>query len=164
MEASFNWVSPLGVSVGLFLVIGVLWLVVGALIVPLHHASFGREALFVSPKTDEAFFGSEPRRLLRDDLPLSKLRTLLFTVIAGFLLLAGILFIFIAWFALHRGQVWALAALGMGGLVAIAFWAIALWPYIHERIPIGVSDLPPFIWIPSVLILPAFILGWVGLK
>ncbi|HLE13490.1 MAG TPA: hypothetical protein VI776_01980 [Anaerolineales bacterium] len=85
-------------------------------------------------------------------------------MIAGFLLLAGVLFISIAWFGLRQAQPWTLTSLFVAGLLALAFWALALSPYFRMGIPVTIGDLPPFIWIPAVLILPAIILGWIGLR
>ena len=104
MTETFRWLSPLGISVALFIAIGALWLLIGALTVPLHKKGAGAEIIFVSGRTDEAFFGQTPEELLTSIPALSKLRTMLLTVIAGFLLLAGSLFIFVAWFGLRQGQ------------------------------------------------------------
>ena len=163
MENSFNWFSPLGISVALFLVIGALWLVIGALTVPLHDSGIGNQTLFVSHSTDSAYFGVPPSELLNSNSAIPKLRTLLLTVIAGFLLLSGSAFIFVAWFGLRTGQPWALAALGTGSGLAIVWWALALRPYFSAGIPVTLGDLPPFMWIPAALILPAVILGWIGM-
>jgi len=164
MADSFRWLSPLGISVGLFTAIGALWILIGALTVPFHKRSTGSEMLFVSHSTDKAFFGASPSELLASNAALSKLRTLLLTVIAGFLLMAGATFVLLAWFGLRTGQAWSLAALGISAILGIIWWALALLPYFRSGIPVTIGDLPPFMWIPAVLILPAIILGWVGLR
>lgn len=160
----FRWLSPLGVSVALFIVIGALWIFIGALAVPLHKRSAGAEYLFVSHSTDTAYFGGAPSDLLTADPALAKLRTMLLTVIAGFLLLAGSTFILVAWFGLRSGQGWALAALAVGCLLALVWWALSLLPYARAGIPLTLGDLPPFMWAPAFLIVPAIILGWIGLR
>ena len=164
MTESFRWLSPLGGSVALFLGIGILWLLIGALTVPLHNKGIGAGTIFVSHTTDTAFFGKDPSDLLASDPALRKLRTLLLTVIAGFLLLSGSLFVSLAWFALKAGLAWALPALSIGGLLGIGLWALALLPYFRAGIPVTVGDLPPFMWIPTALIVPAMVLGWIGLS
>ena len=161
---SFRWISPLGASVAMFLVIGILWLVVGALTLPLHNSQLGTGGIFVSHKTDTAFFGQDASTLLASDLELRKLRTLLLTVIAGFLLLSGSLFISLAWFGLRARLAWALPALSIGGLLAIGLWVLALLPYFRAGISVTLGDLPPFMWIPTALIVPATLLGWIGLS
>ncbi|HLA98659.1 MAG TPA: hypothetical protein VJL34_09400 [Anaerolineales bacterium] len=163
MTETFRWLSPLGISVALFIAIGALWLLIGALTVPFHKRGAGAEYIFVSGRTDKAFFGQTPEDLLTSIPALSKLRTMLLTVIAGFLLLAGSLFIFVAWFGLRQGQAWALFSLAGGCLLALLLWALALRPYTVARIPLALGDLPPFMWVPAALILPAVILGWIGL-
>jgi hypothetical protein len=164
MENSFSWFSPLGISVALFLAIGALWIVIGALTVPLHDSSIGNKTIFVSQSTDSAYFGVPPSELLNSNAAIPKLRTLLLTVIAGFLLLSGSVFIFVAWFGIKTAQPWALSTLGIGSGLAIFMWVLALRPYFSAGIPITLGDLPPFMWIPAVLILPATILGWIGIS
>ena len=164
MEESFKWLSPLGVSTALFIAMGVLWILIGALTVPFHNRGTGSEMLFVSHSTDAAYFGTSPSDLLASTPALAKLRTLLLTVIAGFLLLAGSTFVFLAWFGLRQGLAWALATLAIGGVLAIAWWALALLPYFRSGIRVTIGDLPPFMWIPAFLILPAIVLGSLGLR
>lgn len=163
MADSFRWFSPLGASVALFSAIGALWVLIGALTVPLLNRRGGSEILFVSHSTDTAYFGGSPSDLLASDAALLKFRTMLLTVVAGFLLLAGFTFIFLAWFGLRSGQVWALVALAISGLLALICWGLALFPYFQSGISVTIADLPPFMWVPAFLILPAIILGWLGL-
>ena len=163
MDKNLTWLSPLGISVAFFLAIGFIWILVGALIVPFHKRA-GADIIFVSHRTDTAYFDAPSSQLVSPGSPLSKLRTLLFTVMSGLLLLAGCLFVFVAWFGLRRGQAWALVSLGLAGLPAIAYWAVALLPYFRSGIRVTLGDLPPFMWIPAMLILPATILGWIGLR
>ena len=163
MTEPFRWTSPLGVSVIIFFAIGALWILIGILTVPLHKRA-APDILFVSPSTDTAYFGALPSELAPAGSPLAKFRTLLLTILAGFLLLGGSLVLSIAWFGLKQGQPWALAALAIGVLFAVAFWWLALLPYFLAGIRVGLGDLPPFIWVPTVLILPAVVLGWIGLR
>ncbi len=163
MDETFRWLSPLGISTVLFLVMGALWIFVGTLTVPLHDPTPNATALFVTPRTDTAYFGAPPPELLAADPALIKLRTLLLTVLAGFLLLAGTSFIFLAWFGLRQGHGWALAALGAGSALAVVWWALALLPYVRAGVGLTLGDLPPFMWVPAALLLPAVALGWLGL-
>jgi len=163
MVDPFRWLSPLGISVALFLTIGTIWVLVGALTVPFHHRGADAQIVFVSNRTDTAFFGAPPSQLLGSDPALSKFRSLMFTVMSGLLLLAGTLFISLAWFGLRERSEWALVSLSVAGLSAIIFWAIALLPYFRAGIRVTFGDGPPFMWIPALLILPAIILGWIGL-
>ena len=164
MAEPFKWFSPLGISVAVFLAIGTLWILIGALTVPLLGKGIGPAIIFVSNSTDEAYFGRSPSQLLASDPALSKLRTLLLTVIAGFLLLAGVLFLSVAWFGLRQGHTWALTALAVAGILALGFWVLSLLPYARSGITLTIGDLPPFMWIPAIFTLPAIILGWIGLR
>jgi len=164
MLDTFKWSSPLGISVGIFLAIGALWLLVGMLTMLLLNKTSGPHILFVSNPTDAAYFGASPDDLLATDPALFKLRTILLRVVAGFLVLSGLIFLSVAWFALRERQAWALISLSTGALVAIFFWALALLPYSRQGIRLTISDLPPFIWIPAVLLGPGIILGWLGFR
>ncbi len=59
---------------------------------------------FVSHFTEEPIFWESAGDLLTSKTALAKLRTLQLTAIAGFLLFAGLLFIFISWLDLRHGH------------------------------------------------------------
>lgn len=162
MNDPFRWVTPLGVSVILFIVIGALWLFVGILTVPLHKRA-APAYLFISPATDAAFYGAPSAQLAPADSPLAKFRTMMLTILSGFFVLGGIFVVSLAWFGLKQGYPWALAALATAVIVAVAFWILAIFPYFSAGIQVGIGDMPPFIWVPAALILPAIFLGWLGL-
>ena len=162
MTEPIRWTSPLGVSVLLFIAIGALWIVIGLLAVPLHKRA-NPDYLFVSTPTDTAYFGGIPSELAPPGSALAKLRTLLLTVISGLLVVAGVLVVSVAWFALREGHPWALATLAVGLAFAVGFWALALLPYFQAQIPVTLGDLPPFMWVPAALLIPATVLGWIGL-
>ena len=109
-------------------------------------------------------FGKDPSELLNGNSELMKLRTILLMMLAGLLVFAGCIQVSIAWFGLRCGQKWALTTLAIAGLIQFPFWYLVLKPYIKASIHLGLSDIPPFIWLPSVLLLPAIILGWIGLN
>lgn len=163
MGETFRWASPLGASVALFLAVGALWIFVGALTVPLH-GRWGAGSVFVSKAPDTAYFGGDPPELLARGSALAKLRSLLLTVIAGFLLLAGIAFVALAWFGLKDGQSWALATLGLAGIPAIMLWFLALSDYPRAGVSLSIGVMPPFMWVPALLTPPAIVLGWIGLR
>lgn len=163
MGDAFKWLSPLGVSVGLFIAIGVLWILIGALTVPLH-GRWGATSVFVARAPDAAYFGGDPTELLAKGSALAKLRTLLPTVTAGFLSLAGVVFASTAWFGLKEGHFWALATLGVVGTLAAALWALAVSDYVKAGVPLSIGVTPPFMWVLAVLMAPAIVLGWLGLR
>jgi hypothetical protein len=162
VDETFVWISPLGLSVLLFTGIGTLWILIGMLTVPFLKKA-NPDYLFVSVPTDTAFFGAPPPQLAPPGSPLAKLRWMLIIILAGFLVLAGTLFVLVALFALRKGETWALVALGVSGLAAVFYWGFALLPYFRAGVRVSLGDLPPFIWIPTALLLPALILGWIGL-
>ncbi len=162
MSEGFQWVSPLGASVALFLVQGVLWLLIGVATPFLLDAGAGGPAiLIVSERTDTAVFGSPPRDLLANDRRIATLRGILLRIVGGLLFAASALVIAVAWFGLRGGQSWALITLVLVGAAVLPFWWVALRPY--AGVPITLADLPPFMWVPAALLVPASVLGWLGL-
>ena len=161
----FKWVSPLGISVALFLLQGALWILVGALTPVLLNTRIDQQGgLIISGRTDKVVFGGSPSELLQNDPALAKLRTILVNIISGLLVAAGVLVFMLAWFALRKEEVWALAALAMAGTVVLPFWLLVLWPYLRAGAPLALFDLPPFMWVPASLLIPATVLGRIGLR
>ena len=160
----FHWGSPLGISVLLFLLSGVLHLLIGLLTPFFMDSGFARQVLFISNRTDAALFGTEPSQLLQQNPELSKLRVVLKGVFGGWLVVIGIFTLSVAWFGLRQHQMWSLFTLGTCGLIMLPFWYITFRPYLQAGIPMGFADLPPIFWIPAVTLVPAFILGWIGLR
>ena len=161
---AFKWISPLGISVMLFLVYGLVYIVIGALTPVMQNRGIGSQILIISTRTDGLVFGQPPVDLLRDDPALASLRTILLNIIGGLLFAAGCFHLTITWFGLRQGQAWALIALAIGGLTVLPFYFVALRPYFQPGINLALSDMPPFMWIPAVLLLPAVALGWLGLS
>lgn len=160
----FQWVSPLGISVVLFTFYGGLYVLIGALTPFFQDTEAGRLTVFTSSRPDTIVFGHEPSDLLANDPELARLRTILLLVIAGLLVTAGCFQLTITWFGLRQGQNWALAALTIGGLAVLPFWYCALRPYFQGSVSLSLFDVPPFIWIPAALLIPAAALGWIGLS
>ena len=169
-DGAFTWASPLGISVLLFLVYGAIYLlagvVAGVVISGALGPDVGNRALFNTPAYDKAAFGleREPAEILSGDRVLAGLRRLLLLVVLGLLTAAGTLVIAVAWFGLRERQTWALIALTVAGLAVIPFWWLALLPYVRAGIPLTPLSVPPFIGFTSALLVPAAILGWLGLR
>jgi hypothetical protein len=162
---AFHWVSPLGLAVALFLLSGLLYVLIGTLAPPLlRNTDPARtQILIISNRTDTQLFGRSPAELTSSDPVVAQLRAILLDIMSGLLCVAGLFQLAITWFGLRQGQVWALVVLAIGGLVALPFWFLALRPYLQEGIPLTLGDIPPFMWVPAVLLLPAIVLGWFGL-
>ena len=160
----FSWLSPLGISVMLFLLSGVLHFLIGVLTPFLIDSGFGRKILFISNRTDTEFFGTEPSLLLQQNPDVDKIRKLLAGGMGGFLAVVGIFIIAVSWFGLRGQQTWALVTLALCGFILAAGWYLTLRFYINANIRLTLADLPPVFWIPAVSLLPAVVLGWIGLK
>jgi hypothetical protein len=63
-----------------------------------------------------------------------------------------------------EGQAWAFWALVVAGLAAFPFWLLMFQPYGRAGIPLLRWDYPPVILIPTLLFVPAVMLGWLGLR
>ena len=161
---SFSWLSPLGISVLLFLISGVLHFLIGALTPFAIESEFGRKILMISNHTDTALFGTEPSQLLQKNPELAKLRVLLSGVMGGWLVVLGIFIMSVTWFGLRQHQMWSLITLGTTGLIILPFWYITFRPYLQAGVTFGFSDIPPILWIPALTLIPAVVLGWIGLS
>jgi hypothetical protein len=159
----FQWFSPLGISVVLFLLCSGLYILIGVLTPLLLNKGVGPEMLIVSTRPDTIVFGRSPSEILRDDPALFQLRTILIIIMGGLLFVSGCFQLTITWFGLRQGQPWALVALAIGGLAVLPFWYIALQPYFQQGVNLTLFDVPPFMWVPAALLLPAVVLGWIGL-
>ena len=161
---SFRWGSALGISVVLFLICGAIYVLIGALTPMMYHRDVGTTVVITSSRADSLLFGSAPPDLLRGNRSLATFRSIAVNIIAGLLVAAGILIIAVAWFGLRGGQAWALGALVIAGMAVLPFWWVAFRPYGSAGIPLWLGDIPPFMTIPAALLVPAAILGWLGLR
>ena len=160
----FHWLNPLGLSVGLFLLYGAVYVFIGALTPFMSNTEIGRRVGIISARTDRALFGDAPENLSRDNPAFATARTIIFNMLAGVLVTAGTLVIAVAWFGLRQGQAWALAALGLASVVVLPFWWLVFRPYLQAGAPLDFSDMPPYMKVPAVLLVPALVLGWIGLR
>lgn len=145
----------------LFLLVGALWLVIGVL-TPLLVGKVGPPILFVSTRTDTVVFGAPPDDVLAASPQLATLRLMLLRTIGGLLAAAGLLVLAVAWFGLESSGRWALVTLTVVGLAVVPFWWVALTPYRAAGVNLGLGDIPPFMWVPAILMPVASVLGWIG--
>lgn len=150
-------------SVVMFMLVGALWVFVGVLAVPLHKKGSEATIVFVSGRTDTAFFGKTPSEMMSDPA-VSAFRTMMITIISGGLLGAGAFLMSLTWFGIRAGHRWALWTSAVGCLLAAALWLLALAPYPKAGVKLTLGDAPPFIWLPALLLLPATVLGYLGLR
>lgn len=159
----FQWLSPLGISVALFLFYGASYVFIGALTPVMSNTEMGRQVTVSTAEKDSALLGGPLPNLLAASPALSTLRTMLLNIIGGLLVAAGILVIGVTWFGLREGKLWALLTLALAGLAVLPFWWLVLHPFSDAGIQVGL-DLPPFILVPGLLLLPAVFFGWIGLR
>ena len=159
----FHWLSPLGISVALFLFYGAFYIFIGALTPVMMNTEVGRQVTISSVENDNALLGGQTSDLLQASPPLAKMRTMLLNIVGGLLVAAGVLVIAVTWFGLRQGQMWALVTLALAGVVVLPFWWLVFRPFAEAGITVGLA-LPPFILIPGLLLIPAAVLGWIGLR
>lgn len=164
MAENFAWGLFQGVAVILFLVTACIHLLIGVL-GPLFafSSAAGRSILFVATRPDTALYGAKPDALLASEPRLELFRRTAFMAMSGLLVGLGICEMATAWFGIGGGHRWALVALAVSGFAMLPYWILVFRPYIAAGIPLSLGDLPPFIWIPAAVLVPASVLGWAGL-
>lgn len=160
----FVWLSPLGISVLLFLVSGIFRILIGCLTPFFMDSKITEPSIIMTSRADEKLFGESPSRLLEEDKALHKTRNLILTLLAGVLVIAGIFMVSLAWFGLRGGHWWPLVTLAVAGVAELPFWISFIRHYTKAGVHLTLADIPPFIWIPQLLLVPAIILAIIGLK
>ncbi len=161
----FRWLSPLGISVILFLILGVFNVMIGVL-TPVFVRRPDRltsNIILTSTRPDTALLGASPEDLLAKDRPLGLVRLVLVNWLGAYMLGFGVLQVALAWFGLRAGQSWAFWTLTIGDLAMIpAIW-VSLLPFVRVGAIPGLGEMPPFI--TALILIPiAAVLGWIGLR
>src|SRR5262245_16681519 len=106
----FQWLSPLGISVSLFLVQGVLTAFVALLVLVINRrvsgvarADWGDGGLVLSGRMDSSFFGRDMRAVIRNDPVMAQADLYTMYVRAGLWLAFGIFQISLVWFGMRDG-------------------------------------------------------------
>ena len=160
----FRWISPLGISLILFLLFGLMNVLVGVLVpVFVKPDRLTSNILFTSTRPDTALFGASPEVLIAQDRPLGLLRLLLLDWMGGLMVGFGVLQLALAWFGLRAGQSWALWTLTVADLSMVPFWGLILAQYSRVGAMPVLGELPPVV--TYLLVIPiAALLGWIGLR
>jgi len=155
----------LNLSAGLFILGGVVDALIGIL-TPFvtRRTPLPLDAFLQNPGADRQLFGESPQRLLATDAPLAMLYRTTFDLIGMLLLVFGVLQVAVAWFALRAGHGWALGALVVADVLFIAGWGLVYSQYLRRDIAFGDIGVPPNLLIPAVLLIPAAVLGFLGLR
>src|SRR2546426_9524464 len=160
----FRWRSLLGVSVGLFLLFGILLNIVLALLVPLSlhlNGPAGAGWLVVSNQADATLIGRSLADVEKHEPRLGAFFVSFMDTMCAYMMSFGIVYVTIAWFALRRGQWWAFWTLVVSSLVVLPYYALIAVTY--ASFGVSLNDLSSFS--PVVLLVAAATaLGWGGLR
>ena len=128
----FRWRSLLGVSVGLFLLFGILLNIVPALLVPLllHlNGPAGAGWLVISNQADAALIGRSLADVGKHEPRLGAFFVSFMETVCAYMLSFGIVSVTIAWVALRRGHWWAFWTLVVSSLVVLPYYALIAVTY-----------------------------------
>ncbi|MEO8954083.1 MAG: hypothetical protein ABI396_09485 [Ktedonobacteraceae bacterium] len=131
-QVQFRWRSLLGVSVGLFLLFGILLNIVPALLVPLllHlNGPAGAGWLVVSNQADATLIGRSLADIGKHEPRLGAFFVSFMDTMCAYMLSFGIVYVTIAWFALRRGHWWAFWTLVVSSLVVLPYYALIAVTY-----------------------------------
>jgi hypothetical protein len=168
----FRWLSPLGISVSLFLVLGVLTVLAGLLAMFLYFpprrtarfAAQGQPSLVLSERGDSDYFGAPLLEVYARNPDVAEIVDLQMLIKSGLWLAFGIFEMVITWFCLRQGQRWALWTLGGANAAQIIGWAAVTLRFLQRGARVDL-DLPPVIFLWPIFTVPvATILGWMGLR
>ncbi len=124
----FHWLSPLGISVILFLGYGLLNGLVGV-VVP-----------FLSRRTGTAGFAPQPT----------------FDLMLMLWLAFGIFQLGLTWFGIRQGESWAFWLVVAADVAQLTGWVLYSWQ---------TKDFTaPLLWYNAIFLIPAAVLGWIGLR
>ncbi len=161
----FRWRSLLGVSVGLFLLFGILVNIVPALLVPLSlhlNGPAGAGALVVSNQADATLIGRSLADVEKHEPRLGAFFVSFMDTMCAYMMSFGIVYVTIAWFALRRGQWWAFWTLVVSSLVVLPYYALIAVTY--ASFGVSLNDLYSSFSPVVLLVAAATALGWWGLR
>jgi len=162
MDEGFRWGSALGFGTALFLVGAVFYLGIGLVTPFALGSSLAGSQVIISRRADSILFSGEPSEVLAEPR-IANLHRIEVLMIAGGLVILGICQIAVTWFGLRDGNWWAWWTLVIGELAVLPYWFLATAPYRSAGISLRISDLPPYWWLPAMLLVPAAVLSAIGL-
>ena len=149
-------INPLSVSVGLFLLISLCYLIFGVL-TPIFDRRFGvglveRFGFVFSPRSDEVAFGKTTIEVIREQPVAVAIYTVVYYMLAGFYMAVFILHTTLIWFGLRQGQPWALWSLIIADLTIPIYFFLAVQYFSKNVAPLTLGDLPPYILLPLAIL------------
>lgn len=167
---NFQWLSPLGISVSLFLVQGVLTMFVALLVFVINQrimerrADYAEGGIVLSGRMDSLLFGRDLREILLSDPILVQVDMYTMYVRVGLWLAFGIFQVALVWFGVRNGEVWAFWTVVLANVAALTGWLLVAIPFVQKGVPLGL-DLPPIVVLLPITVVPvATVLGWIGLR
>lgn len=150
--------SLLDWSVGLCLAAGGVHLLIGALT---PFFGFPPGIVSLSSKVDQQTWNQSSEQLLQDPV-VRGLRTHHHIMLGGLLVMLGSTELALAWTGLRAGEPLALVALTVAWLGSVAYWVAMVLQFTRAGAHVTLWDLQPFVWVPTLLLLPGIILGWLA--
>jgi uncharacterized membrane protein YccF (DUF307 family) len=165
--AEFRWAAPLGLSVGMFLLISLAYFVIG-LATPAAFRAHGERfalqfGLVLSARADAVVFGRPPAEIVRSPGARAT-QNAVWTMIAGLYLAVAVLHAATAWFGLRTGHGWALAALVLADVAVFGWYLLAARTFAGTATHVDIADLAPYVLLPAMMLPFAAVLGWLGLR
>ncbi len=160
----FHWRSLHGISVALFLLYGALNVYL-PLYVPftLHtKGPWSVGGLVLTNETDLAMLG-QYANASQTDAQFGEFLVSFMDTMCAFMMAFALLQIAVVWFALRRGQIWALFAVALADLVTIPYYFVITQTYARFGVGNAGAFMNGFV-ILAALILAATALGWFGLR
>ena len=161
---SFRWRSWLGLAVALLLLYGA-FNVLSAVAVPLSLHRNGAGAvggtLVLSQTADTALLGRSLAGLDKADPRLGAFLVSFMDTMCAYMMAFALLQLGVVWFALRRGQVWALWTAAIADLAIFPYLAAIIRTYARFGVPPGDLSFPVAF---AVVIIAATALGWFGLR
>ncbi len=161
---SFRWRSWLGLSVALFLLYGAFNVFLAITVpVSLHRGGAGAAggALVLSPTADTALLGRSLAELDTADPRLGTFLVSFMDTMCAYMIAFGLLHLGVVWFALRRGQTWALWTVAIADLAIFPYFVAIVQAYAHFSVPPGDQS---FLVAFAVVIIIATALGWFSLR
>lgn len=160
---TFRWRSSLGVASGLFLLSGAVS-VLSALLVPLSLHLNGAAAvpgLVLSEAADTALLGRSVPQIATQDPRLGDYLVSFMDTMCAQMMIFGLAYLAIAWFAFRRAEVWAFWALAISGLAWVPYYFMIAATYGTRGVSIGLGDY--FVVVFALPTLIAIAVGWRGI-
>ncbi len=161
----FRWRSWLGVAVALFLFWGALNAFLAILVpVSLHRNGAGAVggALVLGANEDAALLGRPLAAIAQNDPKLNAFLVTFMDTMCAQMMAYAIVHLAVVWFALRRGQAWALWTVGAAAVVSLLYFAPIMMTYARFAVPVG--EFMRGIAISIVIVLAMTALGWFGLR